>query len=241
MNINNSISGFSAYKDAQAAANLQNRKELQRTNQAELLARQIRTNEKTAVNGISQKNEDKLSDKAKDYLEKLREEYGDYDIMVGNSTDDLKELSKSGNKEYSIIFSSAEIERMANDEKYAGEKMDAVANAISMARRIAEANGYKFSPADENMLINKIGVVVDEKGDMKLFAELEKNSAKQHADDDKLQNTQRRNPYGKEEKPSIKRTTVEAYSVEELLQKIDEIDWEQIPESHPGDRVNYAI
>ena len=54
---------------------------------------------------ISQKNEEKLSSKAKEYLKSLREKYGDYDFLVGNSTDDLKTLSKSGSKEFSVIFS----------------------------------------------------------------------------------------------------------------------------------------
>ena len=42
---------------------------------------------------ISQKNEEKLSSKAQEYLKSLREKYGDYDFLVGNSTDDLKTLS----------------------------------------------------------------------------------------------------------------------------------------------------
>ena len=83
---------------------------------------------------ISQKNEEKLSSKAKEYLKSLREKYGDYDFLVGNSTDDLKTLSKSGSKEFSVIFSNAEIEKMATDEKYAAEKMQGVEGAVKMWR-----------------------------------------------------------------------------------------------------------
>ena len=46
--------------------------------------------------------------------------------MIGNGSDEIRSLSKSGNKEFSVIFSSAEIEKMANDEDYAAEKMHAV-------------------------------------------------------------------------------------------------------------------
>lgn len=246
-NINNSIYGMPAYKQVKSDNGIQEKKDTAKNNFVSETLNNLYSKDTNRVNGISQKNEDKLSDKAKEYLDKLREEYGEYDIMIGNSTDDLKTLSKSGNKEFSIIFSSAEIERMANDEKYAGEKMDAVAGAIRMARRIAEENGYKFSPADENMLINKIGVVVDDKGSMKLFAELEKNSARQQErlEDSKSDEVQepigRKNPYGKEEKPVIKRTTVEAYSVEELLDRIDRVDWDKVPEGKAGDRVNYYV
>ena len=118
-----------------------------------------------SASGISAKNEAKLSKKAQDFLATLREKYGDYDFLIGNSTDDLKELSKSGCKEFSVIFSSAELERMANDEKYANEKMQGVEGAVKMARRIAEENGWTsaFGDADgENVTINKIGVVVND-------------------------------------------------------------------------------
>ena len=125
---------------------------------------------------ISQKNEEKLSSKAKEYLKSLREKYGDYDFLVGNSTDDLKTLSKSGSKEFSVIFSNAEIEKMATDEKYAAEKMQGVEGAVKMCRRICEENGY-VSAFDAmkagNGTVNKIGIVTDDNGNMKFFAELE--------------------------------------------------------------------
>lgn len=209
---------------------------------------------KSSDTGISAKNEEKLSQKAQDFLKNLRQKYGDYDFMIGNSTDDIKALSKSGNKEFSVIFSSEEIEKMANDEKYAEEKMQGVQGAVKMCKRICEENGY-VSAFDggkgENGTINKIGVSIDDNGNMKLFAELEKTSSKQkeriekhrakHAEEKKAaEKAKKKNPYEKEDKDTVKRATIEASSEEELIQKIKDYDWNKIQDSHSGDRFNFT-
>lgn len=212
--------------------------------------------QKTDTVDISQKNEEKLSGKTQQYLKTLREKYGDYDFLVGNSTDDLKTLSKSGSKEFSVIFSNAELERMATDEKYAAEKMQGVEGAVKMCRRICEENGY-VSAFDAmkagNGTVNKIGIVVDDNGNTKLFAELEKSSEKQKerlekarekkADEKRAaeKKASKKIPYEKEEKDTVKRTTVEADSMEELIEKIKNIDWNNVSNSKSGDRFNFTV
>lgn len=204
------------------------------------------------TSSISQKNEEKLSKKAQDFLANLRKQYGDYDFLIGNKTDDMKELAKSGSKEYSVIFSSAEIERMANDEKYAQEKMQAVEGAVKMTKKIAEEKGYVSAFSDkngQNGTINKIAISIDDDGNMKLFAELEKSSDKQKeriekarekkADEKKEKAKHQKNPYVKNEKESVKRTTIEANSMEELMEKIKDVDWNKVKDSHSGDRFNF--
>lgn len=202
------------------------------------------------TNDISGKNEANLSKKAQDFLKNLREKYGDYDFMIGNSTDDLKALSKTGSKEFSVIFSSAEIERMANDEKYAEEKMQGVAGAVKMAKRVAEEYGFG-SASGENGVINKIGVIVDDSGKMKLFADLEKTTSKQRerieanrekrAEEKKAADkAKKKNPYEKNDKPSVKRARIEADTEEEFIDKLKNLDWSKIEDSHSGDRVNFT-
>lgn len=202
------------------------------------------------TNDISGKNEANLSKKAQDFLKNLREKYGDYDFMIGNSTDDLKALSKTGSKEFSVIFSSAEIERMANDEKYAEEKMQGVAGAVKMAKRVAEEYGFG-SASGENGVINKIGVIVDDNGKMKLFADLEKTTSKQRerieanrekrAEEKKAADkAKKKNPYEKNDKPSVKRARIEADTEEEFIDKLKNLDWSKIEDSHSGDRVNFT-
>lgn len=209
----------------------------------------------TSTNSISANNEEKLSKKAQDFLKNLRKKYGDYDFMIGNGSDEMQALSKSGSNEFSVIFSSDEIEKMANDEKYAEEKMQGVEGAVKMCKRICEENGYVSAfngGKGENGTINKIGVTIDDNGNMKLFAELEKTSAKQkerieksrtkHAEEKRAsERTKKKNPYEKEQKPSVKRTTIEASSEEEFVKKLKEFDWNKIKDSHSGDRFNFSV
>lgn len=207
------------------------------------------------ANDISKANEGRLSRKAQDFLNNLRKQYGDYDFFIGNSTDDLKALSKSGSKEFSVIFSSSEIERMANDEKYAKEKMQGVEGAISMSKKICEQEGFvsAFGAMNaDNGTVNKISISVDDNGNIKLFAELEKSSEKKR---ERLERTKekraeeknahdkagKKNPYEKDEKDLVKRTTVEAASIEELIEKIRNIDWSSISDSKSGDRFNFSV
>lgn len=97
---------------------------------------------------ISKKNEEKLSTKAQKYLADLRKQYGDYDIVVGNRTDDMQALAKGQGKDTTVIFSNADIERMAVDKKFADEKMRGVAGSVKMAHKVDEENakGAVYEP-----------------------------------------------------------------------------------------------
>lgn len=209
------------------------------------------------ANDISGKNEEKLSVKAQDFLKKLRAKYGDYDIMIGNSTDDLKALAKSGSKEFSVILSSADIERMANDEKYADEKMRGIEGAVKMSIRICEENGYTRLGGlglGRNGILNRLSIAVNDDGSMKLFAEIQKISDKQKewlekAKEKKAEEkknskmTDKKNPYGTDDKNAVKRITVEASSAEELFKKIGKIDWDKVKgeETLRGRRIDFSI
>lgn len=204
---------------------------------------------------IGSKNEAKLSQKAQDFLKSLRQKYGNFDFMVGDSTDDLQALSKSGRKEFSVIFSSAEIEKMANDEDYAAEKMRAVENSVNMCLKICEQQGYESAFGADNSCIGnatKIGLVVDDNGNMKFFAELEKTSDKQKERIEKAREKKaeekktakervQKNPYEKEEKETVKRTTIEAGSYDELLDKLQTFDWSKVADSKSGDRFDFSV
>lgn len=97
---------------------------------------------------ISKKNEEKLPTKAQKYLADLRKQYGDYDIVVGNRTDDMQALAKGQGKDTTVIFSNADIERMAVDKKFADEKMQGVAGSVKMAHKVDEENakGAVYEP-----------------------------------------------------------------------------------------------
>ena len=207
-------------------------------------------------NSISADNEEKLSKKAQDFLKNLRSKYGDYDFMIGNGSDEIRSLSKSGSKEFSVIFSSSEIEKMANDENYAAKKMHEVENSVNMCRKICEQQGYVSGfdgGKSGNGTINKITITSDDNGNLKFFAELEKTSSKQKerleksrekkAEEKKAEERRahKKNPYEKDTKDSVKRTTIEADSINEFLDKLEKVDWANIADSKSGDRFNFSV
>ncbi len=206
---------------------------------------------KTGENATSKANEAKLSKRAQDYLNGLREKFGDYDFMVGNSSDDLRSMVNGSNKEFSVIFSSEEIEKMAADEEYAEEKLRAIDDAVEMSNRINDQFGFEsaLDAAQGNgNTLSRFGVAIGDDGKVTLFAELEKSSDKQKEliETDTADGTSKLvkpNPYTKNEENSVKKTLIQAGSEEELLQKLSTIDWNEVPaqETKPGQRLNLMV
>lgn len=207
-------------------------------------------------------NESKLSAKAQEFLKNLRKQYGDYDFFVGNKGDDLKALTKSGNKEFSIIFSNEELEKMANDEDYAKEKMQTVEQAVKMSGEINQKFGFgrafgKGGAAGTE--ITKIGISFNEDGTTSFFAELEKSSAKQRERIENSREAKRAEKKEAEKKAEkakkdiksyvgnsadTKRTFVQADSMEELFDRIAAVNWdavkaEQMPVS--GAKYDFSV
>ena len=184
--------------------------------------------------------ESKLSEKAQKFLEELRKKYGDFDFIVANAGEG-KSLLKGSNKEFSVIFSTDELERMAADEKYAAEKMRRVQTVVEMSDRICKEFGYgrawdKNAAEGNNGVISKIGISFDEDGNMSLFAELEKTSEKQreHIERAREKRAEEKKSADKKaedkENHSVKRVQIEAKSEEELYESIRKIDWDNVSE-----------
>ena len=174
--------------------------------------------------------EDKLSDKAKNFLDSLREKYGDYDFFVSDNPDAAQTVGST--KDYSVIFTPEELEKMADDDDYAQKVMGQVGTAVDMLKDLSEKD------LGEGVQFSQLSVSIDDEGNMKLFAQLEKLSAEQkerldaarerRAEEQKAEETEDAEP----ELTQIlfKSADVEADSAEELLAKIFGIDWEQIAE-----------
>ena len=197
-----------------------------------------------------------LSEKAAAFLAKLRKTYGKFDFFVGDAGD-ARSLMKNSNKEFSVLFSTEELEKMAADEKYAAEKMNAVNDAVRMSQQINKQFG--FESAGNGVKITKMSISFNSDGTTSFFAELEKSSASQREHIEKEREdkrTQRKVDAKKAEKEKqqerlkgngdhvVKRTTVQAESMEELLKKIRETDWNDsrtgnIPET--GRKFDFSI
>lgn len=183
----------------------------------------------------AQTDESKLSAKAQSYLENLRKKYGDYDFFVSDNLDAAQTTGSS--KEYSVIFTTEELEKMAEDDEYAGKVMGNVGKAVDMLKDISEKD------LGEGVQFSQLSVSIDDEGNMKLFAQLEKLSedqaarleeAKQKRAEEKKEAEKNNQPPEKEQsdftKILFKAADIEADSEEELLTKIFSIDWSKIPD-----------
>lgn len=184
-------------------------------------------------------NQPKLSDKAQDLLERLKKTYGSMDFMVAGKGDDAKEILSRGTKEFSVLFSAEELEKMASDEKYEKQYMDKVQGAVRMSEQISKQFG--FGPASEKGNITKIGIAFHSDGSTSYFAGLEKMS----------ENQRERIEKAKEQKKDLKdipirskRIQVSASSMDELIKKMNQVDWSKIREedhTNHGYGLDYSI
>ena len=199
-----------------------------------------------------------LSKGAQALLEKLRKSYSDMDFMVADfdKGDNAKDILLRGTKEVSVIFSSSELEKMASDEKYEKEYMERVQGALRMSEQINREFGFTsaFGEKSGNSEINKIGISFNSDGTTSFFAELEKSSARQREHIEKVREEKRaarkeqekerlENRYLRED-TGVKRTVIQAGSMEELLEKIRSVDWNSVKaENRPqsGGRFDFTI
>lgn len=195
-----------------------------------------------SVDDAAEKNsvvdEKKLSAKAQNLLDKLREKYGDYDFIVADNVDDPQSFSQNSDRNYSVILSSEEIEKMAEDEEYADKVMGQVDKAVGVMDKILE------EPLEDGVKFSSLAVSIDDEGNMKLFAGLEKMSEEQRERLEELkekraeekqkadENSETETETEEEEENifSVKSFNVEADSAEELLEKIFGIKWDEVEE-----------
>lgn len=173
----------------------------------------------------------KLSQKAQALLEKLQKTYKNMDFMAAdykNGTEAGDILSR-GTKEFSVLFSTEELEKMASDEKYEKEYMAKVQGAVRMSDQINKQFGFEsgFGKDAEGIRLTRVGMSFNSDGTTTLFASLEKQGDK------------------KDHKGAAgtKKTTVEASSQEELIRKLRNLDWSKVKEEKKseGDRFDFTI
>lgn len=191
-------------------------------------------------------------------LKDMRGSRTDMDFMVADfeNGDNAKDILAQSDKEFTVIFSKEEMEKMASDPKYYAEKMHSIEGALRMSdeinaqfgfeRAFGKTNGIENS-ADTDTKITKFGISFNSDGTTTFFAQLEKhqlvrknilkNSGKESCGEERG-----------EEKGTIKanwskKATVQANSKDELLDKIKNIEWNSIkPEDNKiGGRFDFQF
>lgn len=191
-----------------------------------------------------------LSKAAQNLLKELKKTYSNMDFIVADfeTDEEAASLMSRGTAEYSALFTPEELEKMAADEDVKNKNMKILDGAVSKLDEMKTKLGDK---ADD---VTRIGISFGDDGEVSFFAELEKNSEKQRERIEKQREDKKEaaKDNGKAEaaeylahgKPTGKRTTVYASTIEELAEKIANVDWNAVKEerqSTTGQRFDFTV
>lgn len=193
-----------------------------------------------------------LSDRAKALLQELRKTYSNMDFMVADyeSEEEAASYLSRGTKEYSVLIDPEELERMASDDSVKEQNLSVLDQAVGKLDEMKEQLG------DRKDEVIRMGINIGKNGEVSYFAELEKAGERQKEFVDKIREDKKAaaknadakaesKTHGKYDYEHSKRTTLYASTAEELLDKIRNIDWDDIKEETsipaPGGRFDYTI
>lgn len=142
---------------------------------------------KSSVESLGEKN---LSRAAQKVLKDLRGSRNDMDFYVADfeNGDSQRYFIKWSDKEFTVIFSKEEMEKMASNSKYYAEKMLSIQGALRMSEEINAQFGFERAfgktteignSIDSDMKITKFGISFNSDGSTSFFAQLEKTSENQ--------------------------------------------------------------
>lgn len=143
-----------------------------------------------------------LSEKAQALLKRLRETYGDMDFFVADfgKGDNAKDILSKAGREFFVILTVEELEKMAFDGKYEKEYMERVQGARRMSERINREYGITSASGG----VGKIGIAFNGNGTAAFFAERIKQAGQT--------------------------MVVQADSIEELIKRLKEADRDKAAE-----------
>ena len=191
-----------------------------------------------------------LSKAAQNLLKELKKTYSNMDFIVADfeTDEEAASLMSRGTAEYSALFTPEELEKMAADEDVKNKNMKILDGAVSKLDEMTTKLGDK---ADD---VTRIGISFGDDGEVSFFAELEKNSEKQRERIEKQREDKKEaaKDNGQAEaaeylahgKATGKRTTVYASTIEELAEKIANVDWNAVKEerqSTTGQRFDFTV
>lgn len=242
----NKVSGYNAYQNGYYDNTVRSKNGQDKTDKTDASKKSDKTKK-------TQKNPVQLSSRAKALLKELKQTYGNMDFMVADyeSEEEAASYLSRGSKEYSVLIDPEELERMAADEDVKKQNLSLLDEAVGKLDEMKDQLG------DHKDDVVRMGVSIGKGGEMSFFAELEKAGARQKEFVDKIREDKKedakkaeadKNTPGQQYRydyESVKRTTVYASSAEELLDKIANVDWDNIREETslpmPGTHFNFSV
>lgn len=184
-----------------------------------------------------------LSDKAAKYYEELKKKYGNMDFILVSK--DMKEQAQAQAGSFAnankmvVLIDEEKIERMAEDEEYRKQYEGIINNAAS---GLSQLKSQLSGSSD----VKGFGIKVNDNGTTSLFAVVDKSLAAQRERMAKKANEKRENKKTverekRQEKLEQKRkdniksdedtVTVTASSIDELLQKIQDVTYNALSDN----------
>lgn len=198
-----------------------------------------------------------LSDAAVSLLKEMKQAYGNTDFIIADygTDEEASSLLARGRAAYSVLLKPEELEKMAADESAKKENLRILDDAFAKLGEMKDQLGEK------GRQVTRMGVVIGESGEVSYFAELEKASERQRERiEEKREENRADSRKAREEKARErwdglrgrdpmsgreygKRTTVHASSIEELKEKIGQVDWDEIREkaAASGTRFDFTV
>lgn len=214
------IEGYGVYQNSYmgSTAKSRNSKEAEKTEKTE------------------KKEQVQLSDRAKKLLEELKKNYSNMDFIVADyeTDEEAADYLARGTKEYSVLIEPETLEEMAADEEAKAKYTGILDDAVGQLKDIKEKLG------DNKDDVARLGITIGKDGQVSYFAELEKAGERQKEWVEKTREAKKEERAEQEKKAQeqknqdiaaqgrTKKTRVQADSVEELLEKINNVDWDQI-------------
>ncbi|MBQ7463587.1 MAG: hypothetical protein IJS86_01875 [Lachnospiraceae bacterium] len=166
----------------------------------------------------------KLSERAQKLLDELKEKFGNTDFFVADysSEEEAGRILSGTEKEYGVLMTADELEKMAADEEY----RDRIVGIIEQGQNTIDE--FKNSLSEEELAsVRSIGFTVSDDGTMKFFAELQKQSEQnaeriekireeRRAEEKEVKDSQDRKIEEEEGRFPMVRRFVKADSMEEL-------------------------
>ena len=181
-----------------------------------------------------------LSRAAQKLLKDLQKRYTNMDFMVAEfeTEEEAAAYLSKGTKDYTTLLTPEELEKMAADDSVKEKNLKTIEEAT------VKLDDMKSQLGENGKDVTRLGMAIGKDGEVSYFAELEKDSAKQREriekrrednreaarEAKKAEAEERNKPI---EKPG-KRTTVFASSVEELAEKISQVDWDKVKDETYG-------
>lgn len=229
----------------------------ERTAQAAKEAENARAGKAKGTNAAKEeKKTPNLSKAAQKLLKELQKTYKNMDFIVADyeTEEEAAALLSRGKQDYSTLISTDELEKMAADDSVKEKNLKILDNAVAKLDEVKDKLGDK---ADD---VTRIGIAIGDNGEVSFFAELEKNSEKQreriekqrmekvHSTEKKeagkAENSEEAARYRAMGGHAEKRTTVFASTVDELVEKISQVDWSKVKEERhnsSGQKFDFVV